>query len=194
MIPILICSIWAAAIIIERFITLKKSTANTRHLMMKVKGLILKNDIEEAIAECEETPGPTARVLKEGMLRSERNKEEIQEAIEAAGKEQVYYLERYLGILATIAGVAPLIGFLGTVTGMIEAFMQIERLGGDVNATVLSGGIWEALMTTAFGLFVGIVVYIFYNVFVNRVKRFIFEMETSSSELVELLVNGRGAA
>jgi len=188
MIPIILCSFIAVAIIIERFVTLRKSTSNIRHLMIKLKALILKGSIDEAVQLCNETPGPTANVLKQGMLRSHGNKEEIQEAVESAGREQVYYLERYLGVLATIAGVAPLIGFLGTVTGMIAAFMQIERLSGNVNATVLAGGIWEALTTTAAGLIVGILTYIFYNYFVTRVQRFVFEMETSSNELLELLI------
>jgi len=188
MLPIILASIVAAAIIIERYITIRKSTSNTRHLMMKLKGLILKGDVEEAIAVCNETPGPTAKVLKQGIARLHKDKEEIKEAIESAGKEQVFYLERYLGVLATIAGVAPLIGFLGTVTGMIEAFMEIERLSGNVNATVLAGGIWEALMTTAAGLIVGILTYVCYNYFVTRVQRFVFEIESSSNELLEMIV------
>ncbi len=187
MIPIVLCSVVAAAIIIPKYFSLRKSAANTRHLMMKLKGLILKGDTEEAIAICTETPGPTAKVLKQGIERAHKDKDEIKEAIESAGKEQLFYLERYLGVLATIAGVAPLIGFLGTVTGMIDAFMEIERLSGNVNATVLAGGIWEALITTAAGLIVGILTYICYNYFVTRVQRFVFEMETSSNELIELL-------
>lgn len=189
MIPILICSLIAVAIIVERYITLRKSTSNTRRLMMKVKALIMKDDIDGAIELCNETPGPTANVLKQVMLKSDKDKEEIQETIDSAGKEQVYYLERYLGVLATIAGIAPLIGFLGTVVGMIEAFRQIKLLGGNVNATVLAGGIQQALMTTAFGLSVGIMTFIAYNYFVTRVQRFVFEMETSSTEMLEILVH-----
>lgn len=188
MVPIILCSFVAAAIIIERFLTLRKSETNTRHLMMKLKNLITKGDLDEAVEVLSDTPGPTAKVLLQGIERSHRDKDEIQEAIESAGKEQVFYLERYLGVLATIAGVAPLIGFLGTVTGMIDAFMEIERLSGNVNAKVLAGGIWEALMTTAAGLIVGIITYIFYNYFVTRVQRFVFEMESSSNELMEMLV------
>ena len=187
MIPILLCSVIAAAIIIERLIVLRKSRSNTRHLMMKLQSLIMKGGKEEAIELCAETPGPAAKVLKEGLLRSDRDKEEIQDAIESAGKQQVFHLERYLGVLATIAGVAPLIGFLGTVTGMIKAFMTIERLSGNVNATVLAGGIWEALMTTAAGLIVGIPTFIFYNYLVTKVQRFVFEIESSSNELLALL-------
>lgn len=191
MIPIILCSFIAAAIIVERLIVLHKSKSNTHHLMLKLQSLIMKGEKEEAIVLCSETPGPAAKVLKEGLLRADRSKEEIQGAIESAGKEQVFHLERYLGLLATIAGVAPLIGFLGTVTGMIEAFMEIQRLSGNVNAAVLAGGIWEALMTTAAGLIVGITTYIFYNILITRVKRFIFEIESSSNGLIELLTENK---
>jgi len=107
--------------------------------------------------------------------------------VESSGKMEVHQLERYLGVLATIAAVAPLLGFLGTVTGMIKAFMRIEALGGNVNASVLAGGIWEALVTTASGLTVGIPVLIFYNYFQGKVDRFVYEMEESSSKLLETL-------
>ncbi len=188
MVLILLCSLIAVAIIVERYMVLRKARSNTRQLMMKLKTLISRKNIDEAIDLCTESPGVTAKVLKQGILRVHMNKEEIQDAIQNAGNEQVFNLEKNMHILATIAGVAPLIGFLGTVTGMIEAFMEIERLSGNVNATVLAGGIWEALLTTAGGLSVGIPTYIFYNILSTRIKRHVFEMETSSNELMELLV------
>jgi len=188
MIPIALCSVIAVVIIIERFIVLSRSKTNTRHLMMKLKSLIIKGNKEEAVNLCDETPGPAARVLKEGLLYSHREKEAIQDAIESAGSREVFRLERYLGVLATVAGVAPLLGFLGTVTGMIRAFMQIERLSGNVNASVLAGGIWEALITTAAGLIVGIPAFIFYNYLMTRVQRLVYEIESSSNELLGLLL------
>ncbi len=187
MVPIILCSLIAVLVIVNRFLVLQKSKSNTNQLIMKIKSLVLKGTKKDAIDLCSNTSGPAAYVLKKGLIRSEKSKEEIQSAIESAGKEQIYYLERHLGILATIAGVAPLIGFLGTVTGMIEAFMEIERLSGNVNATVLAGGIWVALMTTAAGLIVGIPTYIFYNYLVSRVGRIVFDIEGSSTELLELL-------
>jgi biopolymer transport protein ExbB len=188
MIPIALCSVIAVVIIIERFIVLSRSKTNTRHLMMKLKSLIIKGNKEEAVNLCDETPGPAARVLREGLLYSHREKEAIQDAIESAGSREVFRLERYLGVLATVAGVAPLLGFLGTVTGMIRAFMQIERLSGNVNASVLAGGIWEALITTAAGLIVGIPAFIFYNYLMTRVQRLVYEIESSSNELLGLLL------
>jgi len=188
MIPIALCSVIAVVIIIERFIVLSRSKTNTRHLMMKLKSLIIKGNKEEAVNLCDETPGPAARVLREGLLYSHREKEAIQDAIESAGSREVFRLERYLGVLATVAGIAPLLGFLGTVTGMIRAFMQIERLSGNVNASVLAGGIWEALITTAAGLIVGIPAFIFYNYLMTRVQRLVYEIESSSNELLGLLL------
>jgi biopolymer transport protein ExbB len=188
MIPIALCSVIAVVIIIERFIVLSRSKTNTRHLMMKLKSLIIKGNKEEAVNLCDETPGPAARVLREGLLYSHREKEAIQDAIESAGSREVFRLERYLGVLATVAGVAPLLGFLGTVTGMIRAFMQIERLSGNVNASVLAGGIWEALITTAAGLIVGIPAFIFYNYLMTKVQRLVYEIESSSNELLGLLL------
>jgi len=115
----------------------------------------------------------------------------IREAIENAGKEETFKLEHRLGILASMAGIAPLLGFLGTVTGMIGAFRMIEQLSGAVNPSDLAGGIWEALLTTAFGLIVGIIAFGFYNYFVNRVGRFVFEMESGSEEFLDLVVSGK---
>ncbi len=187
MVAIFICSLVAVAIIIERWIALHQAKINAHSFFMEIKGLILKGDITEAIERCRKTPGPVASILKAGMEKHGDPKEEIKEVVESSGKMEVHQLERYLGVLATIAAVAPLLGFLGTVTGMIKAFMRIEALGGNVNATVLAGGIWEALVTTASGLTVGIPVLIFYNYFQGKVDRFVYEMEDSSSKLLETL-------
>jgi len=187
MVAIFICSLVAVAIIVERWITLHKARINAHSFFMEIKGLILREEITEAIERCKKTPGPVASILKAGIERQKETKEEVKEAVESSGKVEVHQLERYLGVLATIAAVAPLLGFLGTVTGMIKAFMRIEALGGNVNATVLAGGIWEALVTTAAGLTVGIPVLIFYNYFQGKVDRFVYEMEESSSKLLETL-------
>ncbi|RKY88262.1 MotA/TolQ/ExbB proton channel family protein [candidate division KSB1 bacterium] len=187
MIPIVLCSFIAAAIIIERWITLRKARMNTRTFMIKLRSYIIKDNIAEAISLCKNSPGPVAKVLRKGLIKSGKDKEETRESIESAGREEIYYLERRLSILATIAGAAPLLGFLGTVTGMIRAFMQIQSLGGNVNAAVLAGGIWEALITTAAGLIVGIPTYIFYNYLFTKVQRFVHEIEHVSNELIDLL-------
>jgi len=175
------------AVIIERFLALHRAKINTASLMMKLRGALSSGDAEKAIRICHETKGPIAAVLGAGLARHRDGREQIREALENAGNAEVFHLEKYTGILATVAGVAPLIGFLGTVTGMIRAFMDIQALGGNVNADVLAGGIWEAMVTTAAGLTVGIPSMIFYNYFVGRVQRFVFDIETRSGELLDLL-------
>ena len=191
MVPILICSLIAVAIIVEKFLSLRKARINASHFILRVKSLILKDNVEDAIELCSRTEGSLPKVLKRGIAKHHRDKREVQETIEGAGREEVYQLEKNLGLLGTISGVAPLLGFLGTVTGMIRAFMQIERLAGNVNATVLAGGIWEALLTTAFGLSVGIPAFIFYNYLLNRVQRIVYDMEVGSNEIIELLYSER---
>jgi len=184
---ILLCSLVGMAVVVERFLVLRKARINATHFILRLKSLILKDNIEEAIALCLRTEGSLPKVLERGIAKHDRDKKEVQETIETAGREEVYNLEKNLSIVATVAGVAPLLGFLGTVTGMIRAFMQIEKLGGNVNATVLAGGIWEALLTTAYGLIVGIPAYLFYNYLLSKVQRIVFEMEVGSNEIIELL-------
>lgn len=187
MIFIVLSSIAGLAVFIERLMVLKKAQINYEAFMMKLTHLLSKNQIREALLLCSETPGPIARVLGKGIKMVGRSKEEVREALETAGRAEVYLLEKRLGILATVSGVAPLLGFLGTVTGMIQAFMKIEELGGNVNATVLAGGIWEALITTAAGLAVGIPALIGYNYLLGKVKHFVVHIEQSSQELLESL-------
>ena len=186
-VPIVLCSLIAIAVIIERFLALHRAKTNTASFMMKLRGALSSGDAEKAIQICHGTKGPIAAVLRAGLERHGKGRDQIREAMENAGNAEVFHLEKYTGILATVAGVAPLIGFLGTVTGMIRAFMEIQALGGNVNADVLAGGIWEAMVTTAAGLTVGIPSLIFYNYFVGRVQRFMFEIETRSGELLDLL-------
>jgi len=189
MLPLLLFSIIATVVIIERLITLKKARINTHQFMTVIRNILKNKDIQRALDLCEKTPGPIASILKVGLLKYNKSKAEINEAIENAGKIEIFNLEKYLGVLGTIAGVAPLIGFLGTVTGMIKAFMKIEKLGGNVNASVLAGGIWEALVTTAAGLCIGIPALLFYNYLQAKVENFVFEMEATSSELIDLLTS-----
>jgi len=192
MIPIAICSFIAAAIIVERWLSLRRARVNTGTLMNRVRQALRGGEVGRALDVCEETPGPVAGLLKEGIQRAGASRSLIRETVQSAGKAELYKLERGLDSLATVASVAPLIGFLGTVTGMIRAFMEIQSLGGQVNANVLAGGIWEALMTTAAGLTVGIPALIFYNWLVGRVQQFVFEMERSSMELLDLLASPAG--
>ena len=134
--------------------------------------------------------GPVAAIFRAGLGRANQSEERIRQAIQEAGEKEISILEKHVGSLGTIAGGAPLLGFLGTVVGMIRAFQQIERLGGNVNASVLAGGIWQALLTTAAGLTVGLIAFFAHNYIVGRIQFIVREMEERSSELIETLTNG----
>jgi len=187
MIPIIFCSVLALAIIIERIFALHQAQINTQEFMARIREVLKRNKIMEAIQICEETPGPIAQILKAGILKYDKGREAIKEAIDDAGRHEVPRLERYLNVLSTITNVAPLLGFLGTVSGMIRAFMKIQEKGGAANPGDLANGIWEALLTTAAGLAVAIPVLVVYNYLVSRVDGFVLDMERSSTDLVEIL-------
>ena len=190
--PIGLCSLIAVAITIERFWSLRRASIDTREFMDTMRSVLRQNRIQEAIEICDETDGPVARILKAGLLKHNRSKEDIREAIEDAGHLEIPRLERYMTALATCANVAPLLGLLGTVAGMITAFATIQHKQGQVNPADLAEGISNALVTTAAGLVVAIPTMVVYNYFVTRVDNMILEMEISSSELVELLTKHRG--
>ena len=190
--PIMLCSVVALAITIERFWSLRRATIDTREFMDNMRTVLRQNRIADAVAICDQTDGPIARIIKAGLLKYKRTKVEIREAIEDAGHLEIPRLERYLSALATCANIAPLLGLLGTVQGMIKAFAQIQHKQGQVNPSDLAEGIGNALITTAAGLTVAIPTLVVYNYFVSRVDDMIIEMEISSSELVELLTRNRG--
>lgn len=187
MIFIGIFSLIALGIFIERIMVLRKAKINLNAFLIKIRQYVGKRDYENALILCSRTPGPISKVLEKGIRLHNQDREEIKDSIESAGRAEIYQLEKGFGALATISGVAPLTGFLGTVTGMIQAFMRIQELGGNVNSTVLAGGIWEALITTAAGLLVGILTLLGYNYLVTKVQRLVFEMEVGSTNLLEVL-------
>lgn len=189
--PILICSIVALAIIVERFYSLRRVAIDAREFMDLIRTALRQNRLQEAVHTCDEANAPIARIIKAGILKHDRGKEDIREAIEDAGRLEVPRLERYLAGLATCANVAPLLGLLGTVQGMIRCFAAIEHKRGQVNPSDLAGGIGTALITTFAGLCVAIPTLVAYNYFVARVNTMVVEMEISSSELVDLLTKNR---
>jgi len=190
MIPIAVCSVVAVAIIIEKVIKLRIARATSRAFLFRIQNSLRLNRMDEARRACEMATGPVAAIFRAGLSRADQSEERIRQAIQEAGEREVSALEKHVGSLATIAGGAPLLGFLGTVVGMIQAFQQIERLGGNVNASVLAGGIWQALLTTAAGLTVGLVCFFAHNYIVGRIQFIVREMEERSSELLETLTNG----
>lgn len=191
MYPILLCSVLALVVVIERFIVLRRANMDTGQFMLKLRSVLQRNDILAGVTFCSKTEAPIANIMRKGLTVYPEGHERVREAIENAGKEEAFRLEHRLGILANLAGIAPLLGFLGTVTGMIGAFRAIEQLGGAVNPSDLAGGIWEALLTTAFGLMIGIIAYGFYNYFVSNVGRLVFELERASEEFIELVRTGK---
>jgi biopolymer transport protein ExbB len=187
MYPILLCSVVVLYIAVERILVLRKAQLDVGQFMMKVKSIFHRGDVGAVLAFCSQKNAPIANIIKRGIVKHDQGDEKIRQAVEDAGRAEVYHLEKHLSILASLAGIAPMLGFLGTVSGMVAAFQRIESLGGSVNPGDLAGGIWEALLTTVFGLVVGILAYAAYNYFVTRVRRFVHEMELTTTEFLDLL-------
>ncbi len=190
MYPIFFCSIIALAVVIDRVYHLRRAKVDTEKFMQSIKEALRRNGVVEDIDKFEQTPGPVAHILKAGLLRHDRPRQEVRDAIEDAGLFEVPRLEKYLNVLATVSHVAPLLGLLGTVTGMVSAFQVIEEKStslGPVNPGDLAAGIWEALLTTVFGLCVAIPAVVAYNWLTTWVNRFVLDMERSATELVNVL-------
>lgn len=187
MFPLFLLSVLAIYVIAERWRSLNNARMEIDSLLRTVEGMLKDGDRQRALTYCDGIDKPLARILKAGIRRLGRPLRDIEDAIRNAGKKEIYHLEKRMNWLATIAGVAPLVGFTGTVTGMIEAFMDIQSLQGNVNPSVLAGGIWEALITTATGLIVGIIAYGFYNFLQGKINRMIHELENASADFMDLL-------
>jgi biopolymer transport protein ExbB len=183
---LLAAAIIALAIILERALTLAKARTNTRRLIGSVITTLRSEGVSEAAQVCERTRGPIAAILHAGLLRADRGPEAVEKAIETSGTIEMAFLERGLVALSSVANVAPLIGFLGTVSGMISAFEAIAN-ADNVNAKLVASGISEALITTATGLMVAIPASLGHSFFLSVIDRFITEMEETSAELVEEL-------
>ena len=190
MIPILFCSVLALAVVIERVYHLHHAKIDTQKFLDSVMDSLRRNRVREAIQSCEQTPGPIAHILKAGILKHDRPRQEVREAIEDAALHEIPGLQRNLGILGTISHIAPLLGLLGTVTGLVRCFQIIEAKSGaltPINPGDLAGGIWEALLTTVAGLSVAIPTVVAYNYLITRVKSLVNEMERSATHLLDVL-------
>lgn len=191
---IILCSITAFAVFLERMCYLRNAKIDTGKFMQAISDKVKNNKVMEALDMCNTTRGPIARILKSGIMKYDRPRREIKEAIEDAGIHEVPLLEKNLNVLSTIAHITPLLGLLGTVVGMLKAFQVIEEKAMSmvpVNPGDLAGGIWEALITTVAGLSVAIPTYVVYNYMVSRVDNFVLEMEKSATELVDVLSDQR---
>ncbi len=187
---IILCSILALSVTMERIYHLYKARIDTKEFMKKIITILRRDKIIEAIDICDRTPGPIAHVLKAGILKHDRSRQEIKEAIGDAAIHEIPRLEKNLSVLATIAHITPLLGLLGTVTGMVKTFQVIEEkasLFSPVNPGDLAGGIWEALLTTVAGLAVAIPAYVAYNYLISRVDGFVLDMERSATDLTNIL-------
>jgi biopolymer transport protein ExbB len=184
--PLLVFAVITLAVIVERAWTLARARTNTRRL---VGGIItsLRNDgVTAATQVCERTRGPIAAILHSGLLRADRGPEAVEKAIETAGTIEMSFLERGLSLLAASASIAPLVGFLGVVSGLIHTFDAVAA-AGEPSARVLAAGISEALITGLAGLMIAVPASIAHSLFLSAIDRFIIEMEESAAELVEEL-------
>ncbi len=187
MVPLYLLFILAIFIFFERLMTLKKASKPSGHLMDQVKVLVQSGQTEKARIICAGENTPVANMIAKGVERIGSPLKNIEVAIENVGKIEIYKLEKNLNLLATVSGAAPMIGFLGTVTGMIQAFIAIAQEEGMVSPKLLSAGIYEAMITTAAGLAVGIIAFLGYNYLVSQVSKLVHNMEYSSIEFIDLL-------
>lgn len=187
MIPLALLSIAAIYIFVERYLTIKKAAKNPAEFLGRLKGLVIAGDVQGARLLCAQTNTPIARMLEKGISRIGQPLKNIEASIENVGKIEIARLEKNLSGLATVAGAAPMLGFLGTVTGMIGAFIAIAQAEGTISPKLLSSGIYEAMVTTATGLIIGLPAYVGYNFLVSKIDSIVSDMEYSSIEFIDLL-------
>ncbi len=187
MLPILILSIIAVYIFVERYFSIRKAAREDMNFMNRIKDYIHDDKLESAMALCQSTNTPVSRMIEKGIQRIGRPLNDINAAVENVGKLEIYKLEKGLPTLATVAGAAPMIGFLGTVMGMIKAFYDMSMAGSNIDVSLLSNGIYTAMVTTASGLIVGIIAYFAYNILVAKVEKVVFQLEGNTTEFMDLL-------
>ena len=187
MIVLLILSIMAIYIFGNKWWMIRKAGKIDKNFMKDIHDLIYEGKIKSAMALCQKYDSPVARLVEKGVERIGRPLTDIQTAVENMGNVEVARLEKGLPMLATIAGGAPMIGFLGTVTGMIRAFFEMANAGNNIDITLLSGGIYEAMVTTVGGLFVGIIAYFGYNYLTSQISNLVFKMESTTIEFIDML-------
>ena len=180
-------SIFAIYILFERLSAIKKAGKDNENFLISIKNFVEKKDIEAAKTLCKNTDTAISRMIEKGVDRIDKPMTDISAAIENQAKLEVYKMENNLANLATIAGAAPLIGFLGTVIGMILAFHEMASSGGNIDVEMLSKGIYTAMVTTVAGLIVGIIAYISYNYLVSKVDKVVFKLEAKTTDFLDLI-------
>jgi biopolymer transport protein ExbB len=187
MIPIILLSFVAAYIFIERYYVIRKASREDQNFMNRIKDYIHDGKIEAALALCRSTDSPSARMVEKGISRLGRPLQDINTAIENVGKLEISKLEKGFPTLATITGAEPMLGFLGTVIGMVQSFYAMSQAGNNIEVSMMSDGIYTALITTVAGLIVGILGYFAYNMLVVRVERVVFNLEATLTEFMDIL-------
>ncbi|MBW6481079.1 MAG: MotA/TolQ/ExbB proton channel family protein [Bacteroidales bacterium] len=187
MIPLLILSIIAIYIFIERYLAISKASKEEYNFMNNIRDFIHDGRIDSAKSLCRNNDTPLSRMISKGITRIGRPLNDINAAIENVGKLEVSKLEKNIAFLSTVAGAAPMLGFLGTVMGMVRAFYNMAMAGNNVDISLLAGGIYEAMITTITGLIVGIIGYICYNILVSRIEKVVFMLEARATEFMDLL-------
>jgi biopolymer transport protein ExbB len=187
MIPIMLLSLVAAYIFIERYYVIRRATREDTNFMNRIKDYIHDGKVDAAMALCKSTDSPSARMIEKGISRLGRPLQDISTAIENVGKLEISKLERGFPTLATITGAEPMLGFLGTVIGMVQSFYAMAQAGNNIDVSLMSGGIYTALITTVAGLIVGILGYFAYNTLVVRVERVVFNLEATNTEFLDIL-------
>lgn len=187
MIPILVLSVIAVYIFVERYFAIKKAQKVDINFMNRIRDYIIDGKIDAAKNLCETADNPVAHMIHKGISRIGRPLNDVNAAIENVGRLEIYKLEQGLPTLASCAGGAPMIGFFGTVIGMVQSFMQMSSAGNNINVSLLSQGIYTALITTVAGLIVGIFAYFAYNALVAKVEKVVNTLEASTTEFMDLL-------
>jgi biopolymer transport protein ExbB len=187
MVPLFLLFVLAIYIFFERYFSIRKASVENPQVMNKIKDYIKDGDLDLALDLCQRTNTPITRMVEKGLTRIGNPLKEIHASVENVGNLEIYKLEKNLATVATIAGAAPMIGFLGTVTGMIRAFYNLAKAGNNIDPGQLAGGIYEAMVTTAFGLAVGIIAYVGYNFLTSQVEKLVYRMEATSVEFIDLL-------
>jgi len=184
---ITLLSFVALYIFIERYLVIKKASKSDANFMNRIKDYMYEGKVDAALQLCRRTDSPQARMVEKGITRLGRPLADVTVAIENVGRLEIHKLEKRFPTLATIAGAAPLMGFFGTVIGMVQAFYEMSLAGSSLDISTLSGGIYTALITTVGGLILGILAYFGYNQLVVKVENVVFQLETTSTEFLDIL-------
>ena len=184
---LLLMSAVVIVVFIERLLHYHRAQINSIEFLNGIRNVLKRDNVVEALSICDATPGPVARLVKTAILSRELGRDGVRDALEEAGLLEVPRLEEKLGLMATIAQIAPLVGLLGTVLGFLTVFQRLQEQGAYATSNLLAGGIWESLLSMAAGLAVAIPTYAGYNYLVNRVNSIVLDMEKASAEIVNLV-------